>query len=271
MKIKSDNIVKLEELDAEGIQNNLNIKYELLRDKIDELDTFATNISPYAEMEYTYDIEDFSDEDDFPGNSYLISAEFDREHLYDLRDEILNDIEEATSILKDKSLKDNEEFVIELLEKQYKIESKHISEAIGLDKDCEESYPWDDEQLLYIVPKEEIDEFDYIEEQYPISNDITFNCEECSHSYSIDCDELDWEQVSGSERNMGAELEYEAEYYDTCDKCNSEMNITFSCWEYPVSVENMRDVSSNGVVNLNGDCCLDLTTKEDKNYTEEDY
>ena len=139
------------------IKNNLNIKYELLRDKIDELDTFATNISPYAEMEYTYDIEDFSDEDDFPGNSYLISAEFDREHLYDLRDEILNDIEEATSILKDKSLKDNEEFVIELLEKQYKIESKHISEAIGLDKDCEESYPWDDEQLLYIVPKEEID------------------------------------------------------------------------------------------------------------------
>ena len=231
-------------------------RYVQLKDKIDELDTFFTNINPYAEMEYTYNIEDFSDEDDFPGNRYLISAEFDREHLDDLRNEIENDIEEATSILENKSLEDNQAFVDGLLEKQYKIESKHINEPLGIDKDCEESYLWDDGKLLYIVPKEEVDYS--FEEFNEVSKDITFNCEECSTPHGVDCDELDWEAVSSDERSMGRETNYEAIYEEICETCSSNMSITFNCWEYPVGAENSREVSVNGVVNLEGDCCLDL-------------
>lgn len=40
-------------------------------------------------------------------------------------------------------------------------------------------------------------------------SDITFNCEKCNTAYSFDCKELDWEQVSSSERDMGAEIEHE--------------------------------------------------------------
>jgi hypothetical protein len=48
------------------------------------------------------------------------------------------------------------------------------------------------------------------------ASDIAFYCEKCSTEYTLYCKELDWEQVGGSERNMGSELEYEAEYYDIC-------------------------------------------------------
>ena len=91
-----------------------------------------------------------------------------------------------------------------------------------------------------------------------IKSDITYQCKSCEASHTLDCKELDWEQVGGSERGMGAELEHEAEYFDTCEKCDNDMSITFRCWEYPVGAENMREISSSGVINLKGDCCKDF-------------
>lgn len=101
-----------------------------------------------------------------------------------------------------------------------------------------------------------------------VISDITFDCEECNTEYSINCKELHWEQIGGSERNMGLELEYEAEYYETCHECDNDMSITFSCWEYPVGAEGYRDVLGKGIKNLKGDCCLKFNSF-DKEYTED--
>jgi formylglycine-generating enzyme required for sulfatase activity len=97
-----------------------------------------------------------------------------------------------------------------------------------------------------------------LEKTIELLRDITFNCKECSKEYSIDCDDLEWLSVSSSERGMGVEVEYNAEYFDNCDNCGNEMTITFSCCEYPVGVENFRDVKGEGVEDIIGDCCLDL-------------
>ncbi len=102
------------------------------------------------------------------------------------------------------------------------------------------------------------------------TKDISYQCQECETEYSLDCKELDWEQVGGSERGMGAELEYEAEYYNICDRCNNDMSITFNCWEYPVGTERGRDVSSEGIVNLQGNCCLKFNS-HDEGYFEDGY
>ena len=91
-----------------------------------------------------------------------------------------------------------------------------------------------------------------------IKSDITYQCEECESLYLLNCKELHWEQVDGSERGMGEKLEHQAEYFETCNKCDNDMNITFSCWEYPIGAENMRDVFSSGVINLKGDCCKEF-------------
>lgn len=96
-----------------------------------------------------------------------------------------------------------------------------------------------------------------------IDSDITFNCEDCNTQYSLNCDELEWEQTGASERNMGVEIKYEAEYEKVCYKCSNEMNITFSSWEYSLGVENHRDISSYGVSNLKGSCCFEFNVSDE--------
>lgn len=100
------------------------------------------------------------------------------------------------------------------------------------------------------------------------TSDITFECIECGTEHFTGCTELDWEQVGGSERGMGAETEYEAEYYETCHECNNDMSITFSCWEYPVGAEGHRSVLGKGIKNLKGDCCLEFNSSSEE-YTED--
>jgi hypothetical protein len=41
------------------------------------------------------------------------------------------------------------------------------------------------------------------------------------------------------------------------------MSITFNCWEYPIGVENYRDVSSKGIANLKGNCCLEFNAPDE--------
>jgi len=103
------------------------------------------------------------------------------------------------------------------------------------------------------------------------NSNITFDCEDCKTSYSLSCDELDWEQIGGSERNMGSEIEYEAKYHKTCNNCSNEMKIFFSCWEYPLGVENHRDILGKGVINLLGNCCLDFNKSDEKIINNDDF
>lgn len=99
--------------------------------------------------------------------------------------------------------------------------------------------------------------------------EISFECEECGLKHFTMCSELDWNEVGVSDRSMGAETEYEAEYTETCSQCGNDMSITFTCWEYPAGVENYRDTSVKGIVHLQGNCCLELNTP-DEEVTEDD-
>lgn len=103
------------------------------------------------------------------------------------------------------------------------------------------------------------------------TSEISFECEECGLKHSRTCSELDWEDVGGSERNMGSETEYEAEYTETCAQCGNDMSITFRCSEYPAGVENYRDTSAKGIVNLQGNCCLELNTPDEEPTEDDPY
>lgn len=103
------------------------------------------------------------------------------------------------------------------------------------------------------------------------TSEISFECEECGLKHFTTCSELDWDEVGGSERNMGVETEYEAEYTETCAQCGNNMNITFRCWEYPAGAENYRDVTVNGVVNLQGNCCVEFTTPDEEPTEDDPY
>lgn len=59
--------------------------------------------------------------------------------------------------------------------------------------------------------------------------------------YQIRAEDLDWQQVGGSERGMGAEYQYSA------DVEHPELGLlTWNIWEYPVGVENSKDVEAHG-------------------------
>ena len=55
--------------------------------------------------------------------------------------------------------------------------------------------------------------------------------------YEIEADELDWQQVGAEERGMGPEITYEA------DIDHPQLGrLTWRLWEYPIGVENDREV-----------------------------
>lgn len=113
----------------------------------------------------------------------------------------------------------------------------------------------------------EIDSIDSIEvkQDNRIQDDISFKCSNCKKVHSFNCSDLEWEAVSSDERQMGAEIEHEALFEDICD-CNQSMNITFSCWEYPIGAINYTDVHFSGIENLIGNCIPNFWEAENEDY-----
>ena len=124
---------------------------EAIDNRIDTLEKLNDNLLPYEEGEYVYDKDEFSDEDECPVNSYLISPTFDREELSDIRDEISDDIDELISIKENEALLEDTQSLATLVNKQYTINSGEIEEPIGIDENCE-SHSYDENQILYISP-----------------------------------------------------------------------------------------------------------------------
>ncbi len=112
----------------------------------------------------------------------------------------------------------------------------------------------------------EIDSIDSIEvkeDSKTIQDDVSFKCSNCKKIHSLDCSNIEWESVGSDERQMGTEIQHESIFEDTCD-CGQSMNITFSCWEYPIGAINYTDVASSGVENLIGNCIPDLWQNENQ-------
>lgn len=64
---------------------------------------------------------------------------------------------------------------------------------------------------------------------------------ETGEIFEIEADELDWQSVGGSERQMGPETEYEAALSH-----NELGDLTWSLWEYPAGAENYQSNRLNG-------------------------
>ena len=87
----------------------------------------------------------------------------------------------------------------------------------------------------------------HLNTQEPKSEFLKFRCSNCGrvHVYRKEEINLSFECVGGSERNMGAENQYEAEEYFECS-CGNGIEVKFSVWEYPVGIHNYDSVEIEG-------------------------
>jgi len=144
------------------------------------------------------------------------------------------------------------------LQNKLSLAIKALNQAIEINpKNSEYKYK------LSLLKKEDTT-LSYIDNANDNNEEIWFKCKKCLTHYEINCDELEWEIVSSVEKKMSAELMHEAIYEEECDKCENEMSITFNCWEYPIGIETHRDVSSEGVADIKGDCCPNLIDDTDE-------
>jgi len=127
--------------------------FDKIEERIEKLEQLVNLLIPYSELEYTsdYDKEDYSDEDEYPEPIYLIDANFDANYLGEIIEEMQEDIYELYYTVKEKYF-ENKEYIISLLEKQYKIGYRGINISYGVDIDGN-THEEDNEQVLYIYPK----------------------------------------------------------------------------------------------------------------------
>jgi phage FluMu protein Com len=76
---------------------------------------------------------------------------------------------------------------------------------------------------------------------------ISFRCDRCKqlHYYKNEDLSLDFECVSSSERQMGAEAQFTSEECFGCD-CGNEITIQLSFWEYPLGCHNYSSQEIDG-------------------------
>lgn len=171
---------------------------------------------------------------DYYGHEYNFSIEDLNDHYYDAEDEFTLDIT-ATIILT---------LDIETFDFSKKLDEEVFEEVVQFDSI-------------------EIDSIDSIEVVKEVEeSDISFICSDCKKQYHLKSSDVEWQSVSASERQMGAEVQHEAIYDNTCKICGNSMRITFDCWEYPIGVINDTDIDSNGVENIIGKCVPDLWANE---------
>lgn len=72
---------------------------------------------------------------------------------------------------------------------------------------------------------------------------ILVECNNCSELIEI---YLEMECVGSYDRQMGEEVEYEGTIEECCTKCDKEIEVNVSVWEYPVGVVNYSDTKVVG-------------------------
>lgn len=79
-----------------------------------------------------------------------------------------------------------------------------------------------------------------------IVGEATYRCIKCSAKHYLRDEDFHFEVESGSEREMGEEIQYRYELETECHKCDNEIHLTFDVWEYPVGILNMSDEDASG-------------------------
>lgn len=79
-----------------------------------------------------------------------------------------------------------------------------------------------------------------------VNGTFSLTCDNCSKQHDFASDESDFDNTSGSERQMGTESGYTWEHTFNCDECENEIEIEYEVWEYPVGAFNNDQVNING-------------------------
>lgn len=79
-----------------------------------------------------------------------------------------------------------------------------------------------------------------------ITGEATYKCMKCGAKHFLKPDDFYFEAESGSERGMGPETQYIAEFDEPCHQCGNEINLKFEVWEYPVGIINYTNDDATG-------------------------
>jgi len=105
--------------------------------------------------------------------------------------------------------------------------------------------------------------------QYKLG-EINYSCENCETLFNRKAEDFNVEHVGGSERQMGAENQYEMTYEHECKKCKAPISLSFAVYEYPLGVLNMIENESTGIETINHTLSLDFHAGEYEEEPEEE-
>jgi DNA-directed RNA polymerase subunit RPC12/RpoP len=86
-----------------------------------------------------------------------------------------------------------------------------------------------------------------------IIGNATYKCIKCGAKHYLHEDDFHFEAESGSEREMGAEVQHVHEVDEECHNCSNRIQIKFEAWEYPVGILNMKNQDTSGAEILESD------------------
>lgn len=88
----------------------------------------------------------------------------------------------------------------------------------------------------------------YYEDKIKKQNLLRVKCTNCNSHFTVDIDSFyfDWEEIGGSERQMGPENEYRCEESFECPHCGQDCELSFHVWEYPIGAYNYEEIYSEG-------------------------
>lgn len=102
------------------------------------------------------------------------------------------------------------------------------------------------------------------------SRTADIRCDKCNNLLTVD-DYLELEQVHSHERNMGAEVFYEAIMEIECTKCSSEIEIKLEYSEYPVGFEGESEYTVSGADFIRGFQDVDVAFENEIYNFDEDF
>ncbi|WNL37735.1 hypothetical protein RN346_10470 [Halomonas sp. PAMB 3232] len=79
-----------------------------------------------------------------------------------------------------------------------------------------------------------------------ITGKATYKCEKCGAKHFLHDEDFCFEPESGSNRDMGEEVQYGYELDEPCRNCGNEIRLKFEVWECPVGIINMTNENSSG-------------------------
>jgi DNA-directed RNA polymerase subunit RPC12/RpoP len=86
-----------------------------------------------------------------------------------------------------------------------------------------------------------------------IIGNATYKCLKCGAKHYLHEEDFHFEAESGSEREMGTEVQHTYEVDEECHNCGNRIQIKFEAWEYPVGILNMTNQDTSGAEILESD------------------